>query len=662
MVSNSYNPIVTKNELIDILYKKNNNEMKKISDNKEITKNCINNIIDIIVEEENKDEKIYCFNDVALWNNQLRKLLMEVDLSNDFKELFYFKVDDKYIYFEPIEKEDDVKQIDYILNNNLNKGKKDNWLRKKRFQYINIFNKQKEQNKLVDDKFKEYDCIQILCDNDKYNNIDIKDIKKCIYFLNENQKHNYLTIEEQILLRLIVLYGIRNIYLNNTDYYKELYVETIDNAMQNLENYIIFIKENINNVKEDEYKDSFNHEYSFNLFEFLHKSTTSMDVYGIDDETGLLCNKEKVVEIDKISLYNKLSLIYINSFIILLKYIRYINFDYWVSKGNFEKAKNIFETDLDLFKYFKENKYNVEDMINEVLVNTDNKPLTFKRNIKVILKFYASSYHYFKHFNDNENVNKVSDFLLYFKNGYDIEDFIIKCKYIKMSEDLNDFKLANIDDIEEVDKAINKINDKITEMKLVNIFDIEDVTKTYNNIDFNSFKAENREKIKTYIATGDKIMNTFNNGKNKNFDYSSAVIEWSKAVELEINEKLISILTEEDKNKIETYSKEINSNDKYRKKHPFILNLKDTTIGTFDAIKKYGLQDYLFDKYFSKLYKFNKETYNNLCKYLIEISTPRNNSAHKDIPINIVTAIECKDKILKANKILEILSKLEKIY
>ena len=162
MVSNSYNPIVTKNELIDILYKKNNNEMKKISDNKEITKNCINNIIDIIVEEENKDEKFYCFNDVALWNNQLRKLLMEVDLSNDFKELFYFKVDDKYIYFEPIEKEDDVKQIDYILNNNLNKGKKDNWLRKKRFQYINIFNKQKEQNKLVDDKFKEYDCIQIL--------------------------------------------------------------------------------------------------------------------------------------------------------------------------------------------------------------------------------------------------------------------------------------------------------------------------------------------------------------------------------------------------------------------------------------------------------------------------------------------------------------------
>ena len=28
MVSNSYNPIVTKNELIDILYKKNNNVKK----------------------------------------------------------------------------------------------------------------------------------------------------------------------------------------------------------------------------------------------------------------------------------------------------------------------------------------------------------------------------------------------------------------------------------------------------------------------------------------------------------------------------------------------------------------------------------------------------------------------------------------------------------
>lgn len=587
---------------------------------------------------------------------------MEVDLSNDFKNLLYFKVNDKYIYIEPIEKERDIKQIDYILNNNLNKEKKDNWLRTKRFQYVNIFNKEKEQSKSIDVKFKEYDCVKIICDNDEYNNIDIKDMEKAIYFLSENQKHNYLTIEEQILLRLIVLYGIRNIYLNNTNYYKEQYIETIDNVMQNLESYILFINENINNVKKDEYKVSFNAEHSFNLFEFLHKENVYIDMLCKDNKTGLLCTENKIIELDKLSLYNKWSLIYTNSFIILLKYIRYINFDYCVSKGNFNEAKNIFEMDLDLFKYFKENKYNVENMINEVLFNTDNNPSTAKRNIKVILKFYVSCYFYFKHFKDNENANKVFEFLLYFKNGYDIEDFILKCKYIKMAKDLNDdLKLANIDDIEKVDKAINKINEKITEMKLVNIFDIDDVIKTYNNIDFNNFKPENREKIKTYIATGDKIMNTFNNGQNIDFDYSSAVIEWSKAVELEINEKLISILTVEDKSKIEAYSKKINYYDEYRKKNPFILNLKDTTIGTFEAIKKYNLQDYLYNEYFSKTYILEKETYNNLCKYLIEISQPRNKSAHKDDQINIVTAIECKDKILKANKILEILSKLEEI-
>ncbi len=653
MVCDSYNLVVTKEKLIDILYKKNNNEKKKIDSSKQITKNDISNIIDIIVEEEDKNDEVYCFYDVSVWNDQLRQIHMEANLSDGFKKMFFFKVDDKYIYIEPIEQESDIKQIDYILNNNLNKGKKDNWLREKRFKYIDIYNKIKEQNKSIDVKLKEYDCIKVICDNDKYNNIGIEDIEKSINFLRENQKHNYLTIEEQILLRLIILYGIRNIYLNNTDYYKEQYVETIDNVMQNLENYILFIKENVDSLK-DEYK------YSFNLFEFLHEKIIDVKMLCRDDKTGFLYNKNIVIDIEKISLYNRWSLNYINTFLILLRYIRYISFDYFVSIGDFAKAKNIFEKDLDLFKYFKNNNYTVEDMINELLDNTDNTPLKFKRNIKVILKFYISCYYYLKYFKDNENADKVSEFLLYFKNGYDIEDFIIKCKYIKMSENFNDIKLDNINNIEEVDKAINEISEKITEMKLVNKFDIDDITKIYNNIDFNGFNPENREKIKRYIATGDKIMNTFNNGKNENFDYSSAVIEWSKAVELEINEKLISTLTEEDKYNIETYSREINSNNKYRKSHPFILNLNDTTIGTFDAIKKYGLQDYLYNEYFSKSYTFNKATYNNLCIYLIEIAETRNNSAHKDNPINIVTASECKDKILASAKILEILSKLEK--
>ena len=43
-----------------------------------------------------------------------------------------------------------------------------------------------------------------------------------------------------------------------------------------------------------------------------------------------------------------------------------------------------------------------------------------------------------------------------------------------------------------------------------------------------------------------------------------------------------------------------------------------------------------------------------------DILDTRNNSAHKDKSISIVDAETCKDKILKSNMILEIMSKLEK--
>ena len=116
MVCDSYNLVVTKEKLIDILYKKNNNEKKKLDSSRQITKNDISNIIDIIVEEEDKNDEVYCFYDVSVWNDQLRQIDMEANLSDGFKKMFFFKVDDKYIYIEPIEQESDIKQIDYILN------------------------------------------------------------------------------------------------------------------------------------------------------------------------------------------------------------------------------------------------------------------------------------------------------------------------------------------------------------------------------------------------------------------------------------------------------------------------------------------------------------------------------------------------------------------
>jgi hypothetical protein len=293
--------------------------------------------------------------------------------------------------------------------------------------------------------------------------------------------------------------------------------------------------------------------------------------------------------------------------------------------------------------------YKFKDIINapyDFFEKNKLDPL-IKRNIKIILKFYICVYYYYKHFNDDENAKIISNFLMYFRNGFEIEDFIIKLKFYKLADEVLKIKTDNIDDI---DKTIEEINERIKELIKVDQFDVENVPLDYTNINFDNL--DNR--VKTYIATGDKIVQTFDN-QNDDFDYSCAVIEWSKAVELELNNKFISKLTYEEKCTIEKYSKERNPNQK----KDFKLDLKNATIGFYKAIKDYNLQDYLYDNYFSNIYTFDKKTYNDLCQYMRDIHDTRNNSAHKEKSIEYKKAEECKEKILKSNMILEILSKLE---
>lgn len=372
-------------------------------------------------------------------------------------------------------------------------------------------------------------------------------------------------------------------------------------------------------------------------------------------------------DIDEIGI-NGINSIIANDINDLFKLLRYINFNYYIFRGKFEEAKKIYEMDLRLFNYFKNPKCKALHMINDVLVDTDsasfeelalhdfsydyidkiNMDSLTSRTVKVMLNFYISCYYYFKHFKDNENANKAYEFLLYFKKGYGIEDFFIKYRYIKMAENICELKN---DDVDKIDEAVDLINNKIAEMKIISTFDIEDVVKSYPYIKFENLD----DKVKTYIATGDKIINTFDNDRSTEFDYSSAVIEWSKAVELEINNKFISQIAKY-KYDIEKYSRQKNPD----KNRDFVLDTKNATIGIYNAIRKYRLQDYLYDEYFSKLYTFEKNTYNELCQYIRDIWETRNDSAHKEKSINVVTATECKNKILKVNKILEILSKLEK--
>ena len=684
MLEKDYNPIVTKKELIDILYENFQNTVSKIDLEKFMNDNY---------KSGEKSTKICSITkEQVLLHSIINKnfhfnaeTFDKVISSKDFKVIDYFQIEDnKYIYFylKPNIELDlfyliPLEQIDYILDNKLNNGINNDELKNRRANYTKKFNNLKK-NEPLNVKFKEYDYIQIICENGNYNDIGIKDIKKCADFLKYNEFNKFLTIEEQILLRLIILLGIKNIYLNYTEYYQEQCKEKIidlNQIIEKINDYILFIQENMNKIEEKTLY-SFNYlycldlkDYCSNIFVYLKKD------YSIWDES--------------ISLYEKVDIEFIS-------FLRYISFDYYVSNKKFEEASKIFQMELPLFKYLKDSAYNSKDMIIELIgkvlernykdnenemrkqrkilydtLSSDDKTLlynyfsqlnimpTIRKNIKVLLKFYIDCYYYFMHFKSQENANKLYEFLLYFRRGYGIDDFILKCRYLKMVDDLNGYKIENIDNIEEVNNAINKLGEKIDDMKLVNKFDIDDIESIYNNIKFNNFKKENREFIKRCIATGDKIMNTFN---IIDMDFSNVVVEWSKAVETALYEKLFSeeIISLQEKDKLENDFKKINS-----KQHFKLKDSKKITVGIFNDMENYtngkqNLFEYLYNQYFSKYYTLNKETYKNLCKYLKIISKPRNESAHKGKIIDKNIALGCKEEILASKKILEILSKLEK--
>lgn len=683
MLENDYNPVVTKNELIDILY----NNFQNL-----ITKVDLERIMDDIIKLEDENSKIYSITKECIFLyiikseeiNHNKETFDKVVESKEFKRIYYFKIEDnKYIYFysKPnIENDlDYLEQIDYILKNKLNNGINDDELKNIHAMYSKELNNLRK-NEPLNVKFKEYDYIQVICENINYNDIGIKDIRKCTDFLKYHEEYKFLTIEEQILLRLIILLGIKNIYLNYTEYYQEQCKEKIidlNQIIEKINEYILFIKENMDNI-EGKTLYSFNYLYHLNLKEYCSRIFVHLE-------------KDYSVWDIPTSLHEKVD----NEFI---SFLRYISFEYYVSNKKFEEASKIFEKELPLFKYLKDSSYKSEHMIIELIwivlgkkykydedemhkqkkllsdiLSSEDKILlynyfskldivpTIRKNIKVLLKFYIDCYYYFMHFKNQENANKLYEFLLYFKDGYGIDDFILKCRFIKMAEDLNGYKIDNIDNIEEVNNAFNKLGEKIDDMKLVNQFDIDDVENIYNNIKFNNFKKENREYIKKYIATGDKIMSTFN---KMDMDFSNVVVEWSKAVETALYEKLFSneIISYDDKCKIEEDFKRINSNG--NELNFKLKRQKDITVGIFNDMENYtngnyNLSKYLYDRYFSKYYILDEETYKKLREYLKKISKPRNESAHKGKTIDKSIALDCKEKILASKKILEILSKLE---
>lgn len=685
--------VVSKEELINILFYRN---MKVLNENykfikalmhdkeiPEINKQDISNSIDEIVQYEEK-------NDLLCSNRDIYTHSMTLDVQ-------YFKVsENKYICIYTYSREniiDDakkvIKQIDFILDNNLNEGKMTKALEYMKNEYkspmdTNIKMK-KPIEEVVKDEFKNYDYIKILeCNKENFEEIDLKNLLICKSFLLYNEGNNFLTTDEQIILRLIILLGIVNSYFYYSDYYKALYESEINKVIEEANNYINFIKNNMSKV-ENKILYSKENKYRFSLYSYLNiKNDNKNFYYDI-----------KTISISKYCTEN---------FAQLSNIVQCILFDYEISKNNYTDAKKVYECNLPIFESFNFNlneKGELESspkeiahaivyiMLDEMRILEYQKPIrTFtsyendenflnpnevtidflshseinaftKRNIKIILKFYIDLYYYFRHFMEYKKAEAIYEILLYFKNGFGIDNFFIQYNFIKMTEEINNAKVNN-DNPEEIEAAINSIEKIISEKDSVNKFDIDEVEQRYPNIKFSNF-YENEEKVKRYIATGDKIMQMFGEDNIVGYDFSSAVIEWCKAVELEIAQKLIKPISNlEAKKNIENKANNNKINtETIKKSGQFRLETDYPTIGQFNAFEKYHIRDFIYDEYYSQIYKLDKRTYYNLCELLMSIASNRNDSAHKDKAIELSKANECKEEILASKKILEILSTLE---
>lgn len=660
------NNLVTKNELINILYKKNidfkiNNQkiIEILNKDKEITKEDLSNSIDEMVKLEEMDGILHCITDEFTHSKTL--------------DICYFKVDtDKYlcIYTDSSldivdEAKKIIEQIDFITKNNLNNNKMTDALEYMKNEYCNPMVYNIKMKRTPSEAFKQdYDYIKILKDNQNCNNISIGDIIECKKFLLNNDQISFLTIDNQITLRLIILLGIVNLFFNYSDYYKGPFQKIINENIDEIKNNIVFINSNKSKVDKKE-KYSFNKEYRFDLYEYLDGINNANNFY---------------YDLKHISIPKYATESYGN----LIEILKCICFDYCIKNSNYETAQRLYEMNLPIFMYLNniininenpENKANtivfnilsdskVENIqqIDSFAINSlyKNEINAFtKRNIKALLIFYIDLYYYFRHYKEYDKAETVYDILLYFRNSFGIENFFVKYNYIKMIEEINNSKV-DTDNQEEIDNAIENITKKIGEKGIVDNFDIEEVEKKYANIKFESF-YQNAEKVKRYIATGDKIIQTFGSDNVNGYDFSCAVIEWCKAVELEVAQKLIKPISDlETRKNIEDKANNNKMNIEIIKKDgKFQLDVKHPTIGQFTSFEKYHIRDFVYEEYYRKIYKLDRITYYNLCELLKRIVSNRNDSAHKDKAIELSKANECQEEILASKKILEILSTLE---
>ncbi len=611
----------------------------------EIILDYLDKYIDFITEYSQK-QKMICN-----YRNNFGNLFPVDSSYQILRETYFVKCDeDQYILWYYTSKDDsihnsrNIKLLNYILKKfpNLEIFRNDIKFKIAELKNIQNFEKTAKKNQLITLKqrikeFEEYDIISKIEDSFK---LDYNDVKHELYHFIDLPN---ITLEDKCIIYYLILVATKNIYFGhklNGDQRQKYYNEFIEN----IPIYLDFLDSNRDKVtKELVYNKScdarvplwalLHNDYDYNYIYLQDFYYPDLNYETLKEIVGRIyfsrCIEEKeyskaenfikkhpVHLIDELKTLSKISYGHQNSIVNRLK--SSINDEY-------NLIKNDVHQEIDSF------------------LNTEDSAIIDLR-IKPMLHFLISYYYYLEYKNDNYTKDALFNFLNLFKTKYEIDNFLQACKYENLTQKIIDLKISKPD--EDVEKAVDNIHTLISNDIKVDSYDLNNIATLYPYIDFNNLNS----KTKEFVATGEYIIANFNSN-SKNFDYSAAVIEWSKAVELEMSEKLIKKLTKEEQKEINNYAKKINST----------LEIKfiPTTLGLFNKLEKSHLEDYLYKNYYSKIYTFQEEEYKNLCTYVRELTKPRNDAAHKDHTIDIVTAKECQDRILAANKILTILSKLQ---
>lgn len=651
------NYILSKKDLHDFMLNRGILEFQKIQ---ETIEHADSSYTLELLDENELSDLIYEYIDYVNQENKKQKRVLSFDFNYPIKKIynknyqasfngiiFFEYKNNQYIYWQfdknkPYQAEviNFIEFLECLLNNYNDLNEYEDYLKyllKKYRNELELLNNYTNKN-----QFENYDYIKVLNKKEK---IEYDDIYNCTQYLALSQLTDQLqlSIDEEMCLYLIIFSGIKNIYFNYSDLYKYLKKDIYYGYVKQLDKWLKSFKDNINNISE---KDLYNKERSFMIN--LKEETKR---FYINPESDF-CIVRRYIQ--KNYLREPLQLIY---------------FDYLIKNNDFEIARNYINdepiylysrienllddlenlsiekinsllidsilTDYNLYK--NDNYINIHNL-NDLINDNEYKNLY----LIPVLHFLINYLYLLKSEKKLQEVECLYSFLKTFEKGFGIEGFFTKFEYEKILSKISELKT----DDDNIDVALKNIEDKINESNLVEKFDIENVKNKYPHIKFDNLD----ERVKKYIATGDTILSIFNDSNNINFDYSSAVIEWSKAVELEAYNKLTS--------KIKKYENEINKKIKGN-----YFNIGDT-IGTFSAIDNCTMKDercmteYLFDEYYSKIYNFDKKEYNELIEKIISIHKPRNDSAHKYKSIDLKKAKECQTIILSSKKILEILSEL----